>query len=104
MNKDCISCLCTFCSYHSSSSCRYKVSEGYKSCNNRCYVDKGNIRRSPVLVCDKFCHRTVHKFYIPKVRRKSSQKVLETMTVGEFFKLLGGSIDDIKGTGNNRKQ
>lgn len=89
MKCECISCLCNYCT---KTNCRYTKARCSSPCNVRCYHidDIVHYHYSPVLICDKFAHRTIHKQYRIKLVRSARDNSLATISLKDFLKLLGG--------------
>lgn len=89
MRCECVSCLCNYCT---KTDCRYIKAKQHNVCCVRCiHIDtKVSYNYQPVLLCDKFKHRIIHKRYRVKLLRSSRQNALATISLKDFLKLLGG--------------
>ncbi len=88
MNKYCVGCLCHYCTR---TQCRYNACNT-TACYVRCiFVDKiVEYKYKPVICCDKFIHKAIHKEYrIMQIHSERKNK-LETITLKEFLSILGG--------------
>lgn len=96
MRCSCVSCLCNYCT---KTDCRYIKIGNRNICSVRCiYIDNSvHYEFKPVLVCDKFVHRTIHKTYKIKLLRSGKRSFLDNISVSDFLKLLGGDKNDNKG-------
>ena len=96
MKKECVACLCAYCTYYKTPTCRYATNKGFDPCSVRCYSvrDVVKINRQPRLTCDKFAHRAIHKYYIKKIKRNGRKEMLNKMSAADFLKMMGGNFND----------
>lgn len=92
MKLECVNCLCSYCVYNRTPTCRYCKKRTFNACNARCYhIDNTVIHHfNPVLICDKFVHRSRHKRYKIKLVRSARCNALASISLKDFLKLLGG--------------
>ena len=96
MKCACVNCLCHYCTRKN---CRYVKAKQHDICSVRCiHVDDTVIYdRKPLLVCDNFVHKTLHKeFKVTKIRSQRNNS-LATISLKDFLKILGGDSFDDKG-------
>ena len=88
MNKYCAGCLCHYCTR---SRCRYSACNT-SPCYIRCiHVDEVvEHTYKPIICCDRFVHKVLHKEYRIMQIHSERKNMLETISLKEFLSLLGG--------------